>query len=641
MGRSVLCVDGDRNLCEVLSKALESDGWSVTTEYDGERALATITEDPPDLVLLDVFLPGRDGFSLLEALRSDAGPASTTPVVLLSGCSPTPEYKRRAATLDAAALLTKPVPLDLLKSVVAEQLGEPKRPVPTNEQAAARREHPELAGRLERFSFAALLHHLHGLRADGVLHLEAGKKRKWVQLREGYPLAVRSNLVSECLGNFLAKRGRISSKDMKESLEQIGPGRLQGEILVAMEVLSEEEVSQALREQADTKLFEIFGWGRGRFHFEFGAKLQKASGLSRRSPANLILEGVCTYMPLERIDGWLAAQAGSWVARGRSRFYRFQEIDLDAMQRRLVDELSEARPLAAYRGAEERVRRTLFALVRTGVVEVQAGAGASTAGDAAGVERAPAAAPPAAAGPEEEAQRVELQALAERFSDASFFEILDLPETASDDEIESAYARLSERAHPDRVSSAGEAVRELARRVFHQVESAYETLSDPKRRQEYVLDRKRADREAEAREEGLRAIEAERHFRDGRAALKQRAHSVALRCFGRSLELYPEEGEYFAYYGWTLHLCHPDNTSIAEEAMEHAKRGLKLAGDREKPYLLMGLLCKATGRADAAEKMFTRAVQIQPNCVEALRELRLIKMRRDKKKGIIGRLLRR
>lgn len=635
MGRSVLCVDGDRNLCEVLSRALESDGWSVSAEYDGERALAVITEDPPDLVLLDVLLPGRDGFSLLEALRGDGGRAATTPVVLLSGCSPTPEYKRRAASLEAAALLTKPVPLETLKAVVAEQLGEPKRPVPAHEGSGSRPRPSELEGRLERFSFAALLHHLHGLRADGVLHIQSGKRRKWVQLREGYPVAVRSNLVSECLGNFLATRGRISAEAMKQSIERLGPGRLQGEILVAMDVLSEEEVSQALREQAESKLFDVFSWPSGAFRFEFGSRLQKASGLARRSPANLILEGVCTRMPIDRIDAWLAAQASSRVARGNSPFYRFQEIDLDPVQRRLLEELGEAKPLSHYRGAEERVRRTLFALVRTGLVELQGD------GEQSSARSAPAAARPATPGPQEAAQRAELQQLAERFADASFFEILDVAETSSDEEIQSAYERLAEFAHPDRVSSAGEAVRELARRVFHQVESAYETLSDPKRRQEYVLDRKRADREAEAREEGLKAIEAERHFRDGEAALKQRAHQVALRCFGRSLELYPEEGEYFSCYGYTLHLCHPDNPTIAEEAMEHLKRGIKLAGDREKPYLLMGLLCKSTGRTDAAEKMFTRAVQIQPNCVEALRELRLINMRREKKKGLIGRMLRR
>jgi tetratricopeptide (TPR) repeat protein len=123
--------------------------------------------------------------------------------------------------------------------------------------------------------------------------------------------------------------------------------------------------------------------------------------------------------------------------------------------------------------------------------------------------------------------------------------------------------------------------------------------------------------------------------------MKQRDYESALVRFGKALELFPEEGEYHAYYAWSLHLCHPADATIAEEAIEHCKRGMKLASDREKPYLLMGRLCKATGRAGAAERMFTRAVQIQPDCVEALRELRLINMRRDKEKGLIRRLLRR
>jgi cytochrome c-type biogenesis protein CcmH/NrfG len=64
---------------------------------------------------------------------------------------------------------------------------------------------------------------------------------------------------------------------------------------------------------------------------------------------------------------------------------------------------------------------------------------------------------------------------------------------------------------------------------------------------------------------------------------------------------------------------------------------MKLAPHREKSYLFMGQLCMATGRTQVAEKMFTRAAQIQPQCIDALRELRLIDMRRTK--GLIGRLL--
>ena len=80
---------------------------------------------------------------------------------------------------------------------------------------------------------------------------------------------------------------------------------------------------------------------------------------------------------------------------------------------------------------------------------------------------------------------------------------------------------------------------------------------------------------------------------------------------------------------------------MAAEAMEHVKRGIKIASHREKTYLFLGRLNKAVGLADQAEKMFIRAVQIEPKCVEAVRELRLIQMRREKSKGLIGKLFRR
>ena len=143
------------------------------------------------------------------------------------------------------------------------------------------------------------------------------------------------------------------------------------------------------------------------------------------------------------------------------------------------------------------------------------------------------------------------------------------------------------------------------------------------------------------RAEGRQALDAEMQFQQGEAALRQRDYAQALLHFGKALELYPDEGEYHAHYGWTLHLKTPNDDSMREEAIEHVRRGLKLASRSEKPYLFMGRLCKAANRPAAAEKMFTRAVLIQPNCVEALSELRLIHMRREKKKGFVRRLLRR
>ena len=75
--------------------------------------------------------------------------------------------------------------------------------------------------------------------------------------------------------------------------------------------------------------------------------------------------------------------------------------------------------------------------------------------------------------------------------------------------------------------------------------------------------------------------------------------------------------------------------------MEHVLAGRKLAPAREKPYLFLGRLYKAANRERIAEKMFTRAVQLDPDCVEALRELRLLNMRREKSRGLVRRILRR
>ena len=123
--------------------------------------------------------------------------------------------------------------------------------------------------------------------------------------------------------------------------------------------------------------------------------------------------------------------------------------------------------------------------------------------------------------------------------------------------------------------------------------------------------------------------------------MRTRNYGEALMAFGQAMSEYPDEGEYHAHYGWCLHLLHPDDTGLIGEAIEHVQRGIKLARDRDKPYLYLGRLYKAIGKLQAAEKMFTRAVQIRPDGLESMRELRLLNMRRDKSKGILKRLLRR
>ena len=66
MPHSVLCVDDDRNLCQIIAKALEGEGYRVLKAHDGDAGLAAFDAETPDLVLMDLLLPGKDGFEVVE-----------------------------------------------------------------------------------------------------------------------------------------------------------------------------------------------------------------------------------------------------------------------------------------------------------------------------------------------------------------------------------------------------------------------------------------------------------------------------------------------------------------------------------------------------------------------------------------------
>jgi curved DNA-binding protein CbpA len=507
---------------------------------------------------------------------------------------------------------------------------------------------------LREMDFAMLLHRLHAERASGVLMLENNKKKKALQLREGTPVAVKSNLVDECLGHMLVRQGVIDADQATKSIERARKkGGLQGEILVAMDLIDEEQLADALRAQAIEKLYEIFSWKRGRVSFKPGKRLKGGNTLALEySVANAILAGVRDYVPSRRIDGFFDRYHGVELRRAHNEFDRFQDVTVSQAEERVICEVAEGVLADEYKAAPDVVRRAVYGLVATGLVATDR-------------EPAPLPAPPAGQQDDDSAPEVmldhevpvkpgptipngqldaEVEALTHWFEaagDKTHYELLEITSTAGDEGIREAYEVLARRFHRDRFRGASAAVQKIADQAATLVANAFADIATSEKRVEYAQTVRRSASEDKEKEETRRVLKAEAEFRRGEAALRARDYEAALGHFGQAVQGYPEEGEYHAHYGWALHLCNPDDAAMAQEAMEHVSRGIKLARDRDKPYLFLGRLCKAVGRLDAAEKSFTRAVQIRPECVEAVRELRLINMRREKGKGLIGRLLRR
>ena len=80
---TVLVVDDDRVVRDLLLRFLEKEGFRVTTAADGEEGLRQAREVRPDLITLDVVMPGLDGWGVLRALKADPALAST-PVMMIT-----------------------------------------------------------------------------------------------------------------------------------------------------------------------------------------------------------------------------------------------------------------------------------------------------------------------------------------------------------------------------------------------------------------------------------------------------------------------------------------------------------------------------------------------------------------------------
>ena len=101
----ILVVDDDPTVRQVLSLQLETDGHQVSSAVDGDSGLEAVQEQQPDLVVLDVMMPGLSGWDVLERLRSDPGSARL-PVLLLTARD-LPDDRRRGYELGASAVLSK------------------------------------------------------------------------------------------------------------------------------------------------------------------------------------------------------------------------------------------------------------------------------------------------------------------------------------------------------------------------------------------------------------------------------------------------------------------------------------------------------------------------------------------------------
>jgi DNA-binding response OmpR family regulator len=122
-GRTILIVDDDADIRSSIDLAMRAEGAQTHLVGDGNAAVTFCHTDPPDAVVLDMMLPNRSGFLVLEKLKEDEDP----PVVVMVTANEGKRHMAYAQSLGVDAYLNKPVSLRRLVDTVVALLEQRER----------------------------------------------------------------------------------------------------------------------------------------------------------------------------------------------------------------------------------------------------------------------------------------------------------------------------------------------------------------------------------------------------------------------------------------------------------------------------------------------------------------------------------
>ncbi len=132
-GRSVLVVDDDQDIVTTVKLAFEASGAKVTTARDGNKGVETAKQINPDLIILDMMMPKRSGFLVVETLKPERDPEKK-PFVIMITANEGKRHAQYARYLGVNDYVHKPFSIDLILEKACKLLGgeyvEPEPKVP-------------------------------------------------------------------------------------------------------------------------------------------------------------------------------------------------------------------------------------------------------------------------------------------------------------------------------------------------------------------------------------------------------------------------------------------------------------------------------------------------------------------------------
>ncbi len=237
--------------------------------------------------------------------------------------------------------------------------------------------------------------------------------------------------------------------------------------------------------------------------------------------------------------------------------------------------------------------------------------------------------PPPPASPEDAAFIEEIRAVADSISSKNYYQILGVEQHAAAADISAAFFALAKKWHPDRLGPEFAEVKDLAVSVFSRMSESHQTLADPDRRQQYDEVVKSGGGSAEDQEAVQRVMRAVTEYQKAEVLHKKRSLESAELCARRAMEDDPEQADYVALYATIASERRGDGRM--DDLIALLDGAIRREPQNERARFARARIYKRMNRMDVAIRDFRWVAEQNPNNLDAVRELRLYRMRRGSK----------
>jgi len=422
---------------------------------------------------------------------------------------------------------------------------------------------------------------------------------KYFFFENGAIIQVKTNQPDERIGEILYKLERIPNEAHARIEEYIEPDKNIGEVLKTRGMVSEDDLAEALDHQVRESVLNAFGSFDAEIEFQttesFGAKAEEA----RVSVPLLIEYGIRRMRPNPALQAFLAGRTPVLARKTYAYLLTAEEKDiLEKIDGKDTPDVI----LRALTIPPDQFWKSLYLFFCLGVVDLAGEAAVAPPPDPRTRLRS------ARESHSDVPQQIaEVLTLRDMLPSMTLYQILDIPKTASDEDIKKAYFQMARRFHPDRFDRGMAAdFKPQIDEVFDSITHAYRVLSNRDSRRTYD-----AKAGPVAAQEDAQDIlkKADVRFRQGKTLHGQGRFDEAITFLEEAVRMRRDKADYYLL----LAMCESKLPAYIKKSEQDFLKAIELEPWNPEGYVGLGLLYKTEGMQTRAIKLFEKALEADPD----------------------------